>query len=278
MIPPMKRIGMNTATSDSVIDRIVKPISRLPSRAAWNGGFPISTWRTMFSSITMASSTTKPTARVSAMSERLSRLKSSRYITLKVPTTDIGSARLGMTVAETLRRKRKITITTRHSVSINVSFTSRTDARMDSERSHSVRRSTDAGSWGFSCSTSCCTASDTPTVLVPGWRCTASTMPRTPEIQLADLSFWTLSTTCATSSRRTGDPLRYDTMRRRYSLALDIWPFASSVSALNGPYSTPFGMLTLPELMASLTSSSPTSRAAIASGSRRTRTAYFMEP
>ncbi len=35
---------------------------------------PISMWRTMFSSITMASSTTKPTDSVSAISDRLFRL------------------------------------------------------------------------------------------------------------------------------------------------------------------------------------------------------------
>ena len=65
---------MKTAVSDSVIDRIVKPISRAPSSAACIAGFPFSMWRTMFSSITIASSTTNPTDNVSAISERLSRL------------------------------------------------------------------------------------------------------------------------------------------------------------------------------------------------------------
>ena len=70
----MKKIGMNTATSDSEIDRIVKPISRDPMIAALNGSIPPSTWRTMFSSITTASSTTRPTASVIASSEMLSML------------------------------------------------------------------------------------------------------------------------------------------------------------------------------------------------------------
>ena len=35
----MNSTGMNTATSDSVIERIVKPISREPSSAACIGGF-----------------------------------------------------------------------------------------------------------------------------------------------------------------------------------------------------------------------------------------------
>ena len=73
-MPPMNSTGMNTATSDSVIDRIVKPISRDASNAASMRVSPISMWRTMFSSITMASSTTKPTDSVSAISDRLFRL------------------------------------------------------------------------------------------------------------------------------------------------------------------------------------------------------------
>ena len=68
----MNSTGMNTATRDSVIDRIVKPISPEPWNAAARTGMPASMWRTMFSSMTMASSTTKPTDSVSASSERLS--------------------------------------------------------------------------------------------------------------------------------------------------------------------------------------------------------------
>ena len=40
--PPMNSTGMNTATSDSVIDRMVKPISREPFSAASNGRIPSS--------------------------------------------------------------------------------------------------------------------------------------------------------------------------------------------------------------------------------------------
>ena len=65
---------MNTAVSEIVIEMIVKPTSRAPSIAASSGGFPISRWRTMFSSITIASSTTKPTASVSAINDSVSRL------------------------------------------------------------------------------------------------------------------------------------------------------------------------------------------------------------
>ena len=69
----MNSSGMNTAISDTVSEMTVKPISRAPSSAACIGFSPFSMWRTMFSIITMASSTTKPVPMVSAISDRLSR-------------------------------------------------------------------------------------------------------------------------------------------------------------------------------------------------------------
>ena len=66
-----------------------------PASAASSGFSPCSMWRTMFSSITMASSTTKPMERISAIIEMLLMLKSSRYITENVPTMENGSAMAG---------------------------------------------------------------------------------------------------------------------------------------------------------------------------------------
>ena len=97
---------MNTATSDSVIETIVKPTSREPLSAASIGFSPASMWRTMFSSMTMASSTTKPTASVSASSEMLSIEWPNRYMPAKVPMSEIGSAIAGISVARKLRRKK----------------------------------------------------------------------------------------------------------------------------------------------------------------------------
>ena len=74
MIPPMSRMGMKTAISDTVIDTMVKPICLAPSSAASSGFFPSSMRRAMFSVTTMASSTTKPVEMVSAISDRLSML------------------------------------------------------------------------------------------------------------------------------------------------------------------------------------------------------------
>ena len=119
-MPAMNRIGMKTAASDSVMETMVKPISREPVSAACMGCSPISMWRTIFSSMTMASSTTKPMERISAIMEMLLRLKSSRYITEKVPMMEKGSAMAGIMVAEKFRRKRKITMITRARVATMV--------------------------------------------------------------------------------------------------------------------------------------------------------------
>ena len=89
----------------------------------------------MFSSMTIASSTTKPTERMSAIIDRLSRLYPRRYMMANVPIIEKGSARLGITVAQTFRRKTKITMMTSASVSSIVYCTSRYDSRMVSERS-----------------------------------------------------------------------------------------------------------------------------------------------
>jgi hypothetical protein len=70
-MPPIRRIGMNTATSEMLMERTVNATSRVPSSVAWSRGIPCSMWRETFSSTTMASSTTKPVATVSAISDRL---------------------------------------------------------------------------------------------------------------------------------------------------------------------------------------------------------------
>ncbi len=71
-MPPMSRIGMKTAIREMLIETTVKPISRAPSSAASRLPMPCSTCREMFSSTTIASSTTNPVAIVSAISDRLS--------------------------------------------------------------------------------------------------------------------------------------------------------------------------------------------------------------
>ena len=72
--PPMNISGVNTAISEIEMVRMVKLISLEPARAAANGASPTSIRFQITSTKTIASSTTKPTAMVSAISDRLSRL------------------------------------------------------------------------------------------------------------------------------------------------------------------------------------------------------------
>jgi len=73
-----------------------------------------------------------------------------------------------MTVAERLRRKRKITSTTSASVRNSVNFTSVSEARIESERSNRSRRSTDAGKSCPRLAMTVRTRPATSTVLAPG--------------------------------------------------------------------------------------------------------------
>ena len=174
----MKRIGMTTAASDIVIDRIVKPISSEPRSAASNGCSPRSMCRTMFSSITIASSTTKPIERISAIIERLLRLKFSISMTAKVPRMEKGSASAGMSVADPLCRKRKMTPTTSASVTAIVSWTSLNALRMVRERSCRGVRCAEGGSWVSKVGSSVRTASAIAIVFVPGCRITCIMIDR----------------------------------------------------------------------------------------------------
>src|SRR6201987_6397918 len=84
----------------------------------------------MFSIMTIAASTTNPVAIVNAISDKLLRLNPARYITARVPTSESGTERLGIRVAEGLRRNTKITITTRTTARPSSNSTSATEARI----------------------------------------------------------------------------------------------------------------------------------------------------
>ena len=91
-------------------------------------------------------------------------------MTANVPTIENGSARLGMMVADRFLRNRKMTRTTRTTVSTRVNLTSCTDSRMDTERSLRMAIWIAPGSWACSSGRIAFTRSTTSTVFVPGWR------------------------------------------------------------------------------------------------------------
>ena len=169
----------------------------------------------MFSIMTMASSTTKPVAMVSAMSVRLFRLYPSRYMTPNVPTSDRGTATLGMIVADRVRTKRNMTMTTSAMVSISSNCTSCTEVRMVTVRSVRMATSTATGSDALSLGSSSLMLSTTLIMLAPGCRCTLTMTAGTVFIQAACLTFSALSMTSATSDSRTGAPFRYAMTRAR---------------------------------------------------------------
>ena len=141
----MKSKGINTAIRETLSEMTVNPICLAPLRAASSGVSPASMKRTIFSIITIASSTTNPVEIVKAISDRLSRLKPMSFITPKVPMIASGRATLGMIVAQNFRRKTKITITTSPTVRSMVNCTSRTDARIVSVRSDRTDIFTEGG-------------------------------------------------------------------------------------------------------------------------------------
>ena len=79
-----------------------------------------------------------------------------------------GSAMLGITVAEALRRNRKITRITRPMVSNMVNLISSKASRIFLERSLRIFNSTDGGSWDLKNGSSRLIESFTSMVLLPG--------------------------------------------------------------------------------------------------------------
>ncbi|MDT4852306.1 hypothetical protein FQZ97_865310 [compost metagenome] len=110
--PGVKASGAYTAASVSVIATMAKPISRAPWMAASKGFMPSSMCRKMFSSITIASSTTRPMASTRASSVRVLMEKPNSAISANEPIRLTGMVINGMTDARSVRRKTKITSAT----------------------------------------------------------------------------------------------------------------------------------------------------------------------
>src|SRR5882672_10450274 len=97
-------------------------------------------------------------------------------MTPKVPTSAIGTVTLGITVAQKLRRNRKITITTRVMVSSMVNSTSETEAWMVWVRSMAMSTWIDGGIAASRRGRAFFTLWAVSMMLAPGCRKTASPM------------------------------------------------------------------------------------------------------
>ncbi len=111
-IPPRNAVGTNTAHSTSAIETSAPPTSSMVLSAASRRLKPCSRWRSTFSTTTMASSTTIPTARTRPNKVRLLMEKPSAAITAKVPTSDTGIAMIGMIAGRQPCRNTSTTTTT----------------------------------------------------------------------------------------------------------------------------------------------------------------------
>ena len=147
-MPPMKPIGRNTATIDSVVASTARPISCVPSSAASCAFLPICTWRTMFSRTTMASSMSRPTHRLSAISVTMLIEKPNMYMNRKVPISAIGSVSPVITVERHEFRNRKTMPMVSSAPSSSVRRTLFTDTRIGRELSRTTSSAMPLGSCG----------------------------------------------------------------------------------------------------------------------------------
>ncbi len=162
----------------------------------------------MFSSTTMASSTTNPVATVSAISEKMLRLYPSRYMTAKVATSDTDTAATGTSVARPLRRNANTTRMTRITAMISVISTSRNEVRIVTERSTARLTSIAGETEARNCGISAFTRSTIPMMLAPGCRYTIIMTASLPLERPRLRRFSTESSTSPTSVSRTAAPLR----------------------------------------------------------------------
>src|ERR1700722_17428214 len=88
----------------------------------------------------------------------------------KVPISNRGTVTAGMTVAQKLRRKMKITMTTSAIVRISVKRTSETEARMGAARSYAIETLMAGGMEDSSCGSSALTLSTVAMTLAPDTR------------------------------------------------------------------------------------------------------------
>ncbi len=167
------------------------------------------------------------------------------YMMPNVPTMEIGTATLGMTVAERLRKKRNMTMTTRAIVSMSVNSTSSTDARIVVVRSVRVVISMDDGMEALSWGIRRLMRSTTAMILAPGWRWMFTMTAGLSFIHAASFTFSTPSITVATSESRTGAPFLYVTTIGLYSSPDMSWSLAPIVKDCRGPSRLPLAWSTL---------------------------------
>ena len=115
VVPGKNATGTNTATSTSEVATTAPATSLMAMDAALCGSeIPSVMWRWTFSMTTMASSTTRPVARVRPNKVSVLIEKPRIFTNAKVPISETGMVMAGIKVLRQSCRKMKITSTTRH--------------------------------------------------------------------------------------------------------------------------------------------------------------------
>ena len=105
-MPGMKTVGTNTADRTSAMPITGPEISSIAFKAAALGARPASMWRSTASTTTMASSTTRPMASTRPNRESVLMEKPKSGKNTNVPTSETGTASIGISVARQPCRKR----------------------------------------------------------------------------------------------------------------------------------------------------------------------------
>ena len=205
--PGVKASGANTAVRVRVMATTANPISRTPLIAAENGSIPSSMWRYMFSSTTMASSTTSPMASTSASRVRVLMVKPASAIMAKVPIRLTGMVMMGMIEALRVLRNTNITSATSTTASTMVLKTLLMDRSMNTELSLAMCTVTLSGRSACRRGSMSLTPLDSSRGLAVACRITPAEIEGTPLSRTLLRSSAVPSWTRATSRILTGKPL-----------------------------------------------------------------------
>ncbi len=131
VMPPKKQHGTNTELSARVMARIGPVISSMALIVAVRASYPFAIIRSVFSSTTIASSTTMPMASTRPKSVRLFRVKPIAAITANVPIKETGTSIIGRIMVFQSCKNTSTTRPTMNTASSKVLNTSPTDSAMN---------------------------------------------------------------------------------------------------------------------------------------------------
>ncbi len=138
VMPPRKQQGTNTELSTRVMARTGPVISSMALMVAVRESSPVAISRSMFSSTTIASSTTMPMASTRPKSVRLLRENPMAFMMAKVPIKETGTSIIGRIIAFQSWRKKSTTMPTRITASSRVQKTSPTDSLINGVVSYTI--------------------------------------------------------------------------------------------------------------------------------------------